>query len=246
MHLLELIGVTKRFGGLVAINKIDMKVNEGEFLGVVGPNGSGKTTLFNLINGVYFPDEGKILFNGKDITRLAPYRRAPLGIGRTFQIPRPFLSATVLENVAVGAMFGRMGSDLNIDGAFEIADQVINRLNFQNLRDKIASNLTPIEKKMMEIARALAMKPLLLLMDEAMAGMHPGSINEMVSFLKQVAVEEKIAVVSMVEHIMRAVVEMAERVVVLHQGSIIVDAPTKDALTDPKVIEVYLGKASEE
>ncbi len=246
MPLLELIGVTKRFGGLVAVNKVNMRVEEGEFIGVVGPNGSGKTTLFNLINGVYFPDEGKILFNGRDITKLAPYKRAPLGIGRTFQIPRPFLSATVLENVAVGAMFGRLGTNLGIDEAFEIADQVINRLNFQTLRDKIASNLTPIEKKMMEIARALAMKPRLLLMDEAMAGMHPGSINEMVGFLKQVAVEEKIAVVSMVEHIMRAVVGMAERVVVLHQGSIIVDAPTKDALTDPKVVEVYLGKASEE
>jgi branched-chain amino acid transport system ATP-binding protein len=233
MSLLELKKVTKRFGGLIALNDVSLKIKKGEFIGIVGPNGSGKTTLFNVISGVYFPEAGKIIFNGKDITSLPSYKRAPLGIGRTFQIPRPFNSASVRENIAVGAMFGRHGRKLSVDESLEIADQ------------KPAGSLTPMEKKLMEIGRALAMKPKLLLMDEAMAGMHPSDIDQMVEFIKHTAEEEKIAIVAMVEHIMRAVIGMAEKVIVLHQGSKIVDAPTKEALGDPKVIEVYLGRPSE-
>jgi branched-chain amino acid transport system ATP-binding protein len=168
-----------------------------------------------------------------------------LGIGRTFQIPRPFASATVRENVAVGAMFGSLGGKATVNESFDIADQTIERIGLQDHRNKAAGTLTPVEKKLMEIARALAMKPKLLLMDEAMAGMHPNDIDQMVAFIKQIAIEEKIAIVSMVEHIMRAVVGMAEKVIVLHQGSKIVDAPTKEALEDPKVVEVYLGHPPE-
>jgi branched-chain amino acid transport system ATP-binding protein len=246
MALLELQDVTKRFGGLVAVHRVSLEIGEGQFVGIVGPNGSGKTTLFNVISGVYFPEEGRVLFEGKDITRLPPYSRAPLGLGRTFQIPRPFSSATVRENVAVGAMFGTLSGKLSVDDSLDLADTIIDRVGLQEHRDKQAGTLTPVEKKLMEIARALAMKPKLLLMDEAMAGMHPNDIDQMVAFIKRVALEDKIAVVAMVEHIMRAVVGMAEKVVVLHQGAKLVDAPTKEALEDPRVVEVYLGRPLEE
>lgn len=246
MALLTVENVTKRFGGLVAVNHVSLEIRRGEFIGIVGPNGSGKTTLFNVISGVYFPEEGKVVFDDIDITRLPPFKRAPLGIGRTFQIPRPFSSATVRENVAVGAMFGTLSGQVSVEESLKIADKTIERVNLQEHREKPAGTLTPVEKKLMEIARALAMKPKLLLMDEAMAGMHPNDIDQMVSFIKRIAQEEKIAIVSMVEHIMRAVIGMAERVIVLHQGSKIVDAPTKEALEDPKVVEVYLGHPPEE
>lgn len=245
MSLLILENVTKRFGGLVAVDQVSLEIKHGEFVGIVGPNGSGKTTLFNVINGVFFPEEGRVVFEGLDITTLPPYKRAPLGIGRTFQIPRPFASATVRENVAVGAMFGTLSGKVNVDESLEIADQTIERVGLLEHRNKQAGTLTPVEKKLMEIARALAMKPKLLLMDEAMAGMHPNDIDQMVAFIKQVAEEDKIAIVAMVEHIMRAVVGMAEKVIVLHQGAKLVDAPTKEALEDPKVVEVYLGRPSE-
>jgi len=245
MSLLKLENVTKRFGGLVAVDRVNMEITSGQLIGIVGPNGSGKTTLFNIINGVYFPDEGSIIFDGKDITALPPYKRAPLGIGRTFQIPRPFASATVKENVAIGAMFGASGGKNTVSQSMGIADQIIDRIGLQEHKDKPAGLLTPVEKKLTEIARALAMKPKLLLMDEAMAGMHPNDIDKMVAHLKQIAKEEEIAVVSMVEHIMRAVIGMAEKVIVLHQGAKIVDAPTNEALADPKVVEVYLGSGKE-
>ena len=245
MDLLKLENLTKRFGGLVAVDHVNLKISFGELVGIVGPNGSGKTTLFNMINGVHLPDEGRIFFDGKDISTLPPYKRAPLGIGRTFQIPRPFASATVRENVAVGAMFGASGGKNNVSQSMDIADQIIDRVGLLEHKNKPAGLLTPVEKKLTEIARALAMKPKLLLMDEAMAGMHPNDIDQMVAHIKQIALEEEIAVVSMVEHIMRAVIGMAEKVIVLHQGVKIVDAPTNEALADPKVVEVYLGSGKE-
>jgi branched-chain amino acid transport system ATP-binding protein len=151
----------------------------------------------------------------------------------------------VQENIAVGAMFGTMSGQISVDESLEVADDTIQLVGLQEHRDKPAGTLTPVEKKMMEIGRALAMKPKLLLMDEAMAGMHPNDIDNMVAFIKRIAVDEKIAIVAMVEHIMRAVVNMAEKVIVLHQGAKLVDAPTKEALEDPRVVEVYLGHPAE-
>lgn len=241
MTLLQLDNVTKRFGGLVAVDHVSLEIEIGQFVGIVGPNGSGKTTLFNLISGVFFPEEGHIYFEGADITRMPPFKRAPLGIGRTFQIPRPFSSATVRENIAVGAMFGSLGKELTVDDSMAVADQLIEKLDLTAHREKAAGTLTPVEKKLMEIGRALAMKPKLLLMDEAMAGMHPSDIDQMVAFTRQIAEEENISIVAMVEHIMRAVIGMAEKVIVLHQGAKLVDAPTQEALKDPEVVKVYLG-----
>jgi len=244
MALLELENITKRFGGLVAVNDVSLQIEAGELIGIVGPNGSGKTTLYNVISGVYSPEEGRVIFQGKDITNLPPYRRAPLGIGRTFQIPRPFKSASVRENVAIGAMFGTLSGKVSVDESLEIADHYIELIGLQTKKDTPSGTLTPTEKKLMEIARALAMKPKLLLMDEAMAGMHPSDIDNMVKFIKKVGVEENIAIVSMVEHIMRAMVGFAQRIIVMHRGAKLVDAPTAEALSDPKVIDVYLGRPS--
>lgn len=245
MALLRLEGVTKRFGGLTAVNRVSLEIAPGEALGIVGPNGSGKTTLFNVISGVYRPEEGQVFLEGEDITALPPYRRAHLGIGRTFQIPRPFSSATVRENVAIGAMFGTLSGKIGVREALELADHYLELTGFSGLRDKVSGSLTPVEKKMMELARALAMKPKLLLLDEAMAGMPPKDIDEIVKFLKRVKEEEGIAVVSMVEHIMRAVAGFAERVIVLHQGEKFLEAPTAEALSDPRVIDIYLGRPTE-
>jgi branched-chain amino acid transport system ATP-binding protein len=244
MALLKLENVTKRFGGLIAVDNVSFDIEPGELIGIVGPNGSGKTTLYNVISGVYFPEEGKVSFEGKDITRLPTYKRAPLGLGRTFQIPRPFSSASVRENVAVGAMFGTLSRKVGVDESMEIADRYIKLVGLSAHSDKAAGNLTPVEKKLMEIARALAMRPRLLLMDEAMAGMHPKDIDSMVKFLERVGIEENIAIVSMVEHIMRAVAGFAQRVIVMYRGAKLVDAPTKEALSDPRVVDVYLGRPS--
>jgi branched-chain amino acid transport system ATP-binding protein len=243
MSLLRLENVTKRFGGLVAVDKMNLVIEPGEILGIVGPNGSGKTTLFNVINGVFFPEEGRVFFEDREITRLPVHKRASLGLGRTFQIPRPFSSATVRENVAIGAMFGTMAGKISVDESMDIADEYIGLVGLGELRDKQAGSLTPVEKKMMEIGRALAMRPKLLLMDEAMAGMNPKDIDDLVAFLKQIRPKEKIAIVAMVEHIMRAVIGLAERVVVMNQGAKLVDAPTEEALSDQRVVDVYLGKA---
>ena len=246
MPLLKCENVTKRFGGLVAVDDMSFTIDHGEMMAIVGPNGAGKTTMFNLINGVFPADEGTILFDGVDVTNFPAFKRAHLGMGRTFQIPRPFSSATVQENIAIGAMFGAAGSEIKVDEAMEMADYYIDLIGLKDHRDKEAGGLTPIEKKLVEIARALAMKPKLLLMDEAMAGMNPKDIDEMLVFIKHIRETEGIAIVAMVEHIMRAVAGLAERVIVMHQGALLVDEPTKEALTDPRVIEVYLGKPTEE
>lgn len=241
MPLLRIENVTKRFGGLVAVDNISAEISRGEMMAIVGPNGAGKTTLFNLINGVFFPDGGKIWFEDVDVTFYPPYKRAHIGIGRTFQIPRPFGEATVRENIAIGAMFGAAGKEITVDRAMEMADYYIDRIGLTAHRDKPAGGLTPVEKKMLEISRALAMRPRLLLMDEGMAGMNPRDIDRMVDFIKRIRESEGIAIVALVEHIMRAVAGLAERVLVMHQGAKLVDEPTREALSDPRVIEVYLG-----
>jgi branched-chain amino acid transport system ATP-binding protein len=241
MSLLQIERLTKRFGGLLAVHDVSLEIASGEVVAIVGPNGSGKTTLFNLINGVYFPDQGRITFAGQEISRLPPYRRARLGISRTFQIPRPFKSLTVRENVAVGAMFGAEGKGMDVDEALTAADERLKVVGFYGQREKLARDLTPVDLKMMEIARALAMKPKLLLMDESMAGMPPRDIDILVQFLKDTKEREGIAIVAMVEHIMRAVVSFAERAIVLYQGRKLLEAPTAEALKDPRVVDVYLG-----
>ncbi len=240
LPLLELHRVTKRFGGIVAVDNVSLEIDEGDAIGIVGPNGSGKTTLYNLISGVYFPDNGRIIFDGKDITFLPAHERTPLGLARTFQIPRPFGSASVRENVAIGAMFGR--AKLDVESALDIADHYLSIVGIEKLAEKEAKLLTPLEKRFMELARALAMKPKLLLLDEVMAGMNPADVDRIIEVIRRVKDEERIAVVSMVEHLMHAITRFAERVVVMHQGKKLVEGKTLDVLNDPRVVEIYLGK----
>ena len=174
MSLLEVQEVTKRFGGVVALDRVSISIKERELLAIIGPNGSGKTTLFNVINGVLKPDSGRILLEGRDITGEPPYRRVEMGIARTFQIPRPWPNLSVRENVAVGAVFGR--GRRSVEEALEMADGILELVGLYSKRYEVAAKLTVPEKKLLELARSIAMEPRLLLLDEIVAGMSPSDL----------------------------------------------------------------------
>ncbi len=239
MTLLRVENVVKKFGGLRAVDGVSFELAKGEFLAVVGPNGSGKTTLLNLINGVYKPDEGRVIFDGRDITDLPPYKRAKLGMSRAFQVPRPFPESTVIENVMVGAIFNG-GYDLR--KAREVAEEALRYVGLYEKRHELAGRLTFNELRLLELARALAGNPKLLLLDEVMAGLTPKEIDAIVHLIRRLAEERGIAAISLVEHRMRAVAQLAHRVIVMHQGKVIAEGPPEKALNDPKVVEVYLGR----
>lgn len=240
--LLVVDGVVKRFGGLIAVKNVSITVDYGERIGIVGPNGSGKTTLFNIINGVYRPEKGRVIFGGRDITDIPSYKRGQIGIARAFQIPRPFPNIPVRENVATGALFGTLSGKINVDEALEIADNILKLVGLHDKKDEFAGKLTVPEKKMLELARALAMKPKLLLLDELVAGMPPKEIDRLTDIVKEISEKENIAVVALVEHVMRAVIRFAERIIILHRGEKILEGPTKKALSDPLIAEIYLGR----
>jgi branched-chain amino acid transport system ATP-binding protein len=219
-----------------------LKIERGERVAIVGPNGSGKTTLFNIINGVYKPDEGRVLFEGVDITDLPAYKRAHLGIARAFQIPRPFPNITVRESVAIGALFGSYYGKIGVREALEIADEKLKLVNLYDKRFELTGRLTVPELKLLELARALASKPKLLLLDEIVAGMPPAMVDHLMLLVRRVADEEDVAVVALVEHVMRAVVRFAERVIVLHLGSKILEGSPEEVLRNPLMEEIYLGR----
>lgn len=236
--ILRLENVVKKFGGLRAVDGVSLEVGKGEFLAVVGPNGSGKTTLLNIISGVYRPDEGRVYFEGRDVTDLPPYKRARLGMARAFQVPRPFPELSVLENVVVGAVFN---GGLDLHKAREAAEEALSYVGLASKKDQLAGKLTFNELRLLELARALASNPKLLLLDEVMAGLTPTEIDRFVELLRRLSEERGISAISLVEHRMRAVVRLAHRVVVMHQGKIIAEGPPEKALNDPRVVEVYLG-----
>ncbi|MEB3787872.1 MAG: ABC transporter ATP-binding protein [Desulfurococcales archaeon] len=239
--LLRVEDVVKTFGGIRALDGVSIEIYEGELLSIIGPNGSGKTTLFNVINGVLKPDKGRILLDGRDITPLPPYKRAELGIARTFQIPKPWPHLTVRENVAIGALFGRERSKIDVKTALELADRILETVGLSEKAEEEAGKLTVPEKKLLELARAIAMKPRLLLLDEVVAGMNPKDADMVVEVVKRARDEYGITVVSMVEHVMRIVAKFAERVVVMNQGRVLLEGPPGEVLRHPQVIEVYLG-----
>lgn len=239
MKLLVVEKVVKKFGGLRAVDGVSLELERGEFLAVVGPNGSGKTTLLNLISGVYVPDEGRIYFEGRDVTRLPPYKRAKLGMARAFQVPRPFPDLTVLDNVVTGAIFN---GGYDIHKAKEAALEALTYVGLVDKKDQLAGKLTFSELRLLELARALASRPKLLLLDEVMAGLTPSEIDRLVQLIRKISEERGIAAISLVEHRMRAVAKLAHRVVVMHQGKVIAEGPPEVALNDPVVIEVYLGR----
>jgi len=236
MSLLEVEGAVKRFGGLVAVNGVSFRLEQGEILGLIGPNGSGKTTLFNLITGVHPPSAGRIRFQGRRIDGLKPHRICKLGIARTFQVVKPLRRLTVLENGMVSA-FNRTWRPA------EAREQALEVLEFCGLgqrRDLPARSLPIGERKRLEITRALATRPLLLLLDEAAAGLNPTERERAIELILKI--RERGVSIIIVEHIMRVIMSISDRILAIDHGTPIAQGPPEQVANDPAVIEAYLGK----
>ncbi len=235
--LLQVQGVTKRFGGLQALTQVTFDLPKGQILGVIGPNGAGKTTLFNTINGVYHPEEGRILFQGKDVTNKMPYHLAKMGMARTHQIVRPLNELSVRENVMVGACFGHENQSLS--KAAKIADEVLGFVGLSVRADQLAGSLNVAQKKRLEMARALASHPHLLLLDEVLAGLNPSEIDGMIQMVLDIRAQG--VTIIMIEHLMKAVMNVSDRILVLDYGTQIAEGSPSEIVSHPKVIEAYLG-----
>jgi len=238
--VLELAGVTKRFGGVAALSDLSLQVPEGQILGLIGPNGAGKTTLLNCISGVYRPDAGSITFQGRPIDGLPPHQIARLGIGRTFQVVKPFASMTVRENAAVGGLFGSAQAHLAPKAAFAWADEVLETVGLAPKAGLTVGSLTIPDRKRLEVARALATKPRLLLLDEVMAGLNPVEVDEALEVVRKVHAGG--ITIVLIEHVMRVVVGVCDRVIVLHMGQRLAEGTPDEVLQDRRVIEAYLGE----
>lgn len=236
--LLSIAGISKRFRGLAAVSRVSFEVQPGEIFAVIGPNGAGKTTLFNMIAGALAPDEGSIAFAGTRIEGLRSDQIAQLGIGRTFQLVRPFPALTVEDNVVIGALM----QSKTLDDAHRIAHQTMTQLDLLNKRAQIASSLTLPDRKRLEVARALATGPKLLLLDEVMAGLRPTETDRIVATLRELNRDG--LTILLIEHVMRAVTALASRILVLHHGAAIAEGTPDDVLRNPAVIESYLGAES--
>ncbi len=233
---LQLKHVVKRFGGLLATNDVSFDVEEGEVVFIIGPNGAGKTTLFNLISGYVTADSGEILYRGQNVVGMKPYQTTRLGIGRTFQIVKPLPSLTVRENVMLGSFLHAPSRS----EARKKADEVLGFLGLQKRADQLASGLPLAQRKLLEVARALATGAKLLLLDEVMAGLNPTESAEVVQLLRKLQ-DFGVTAVGGVEHIMRVVMALATRVVVMDQGGKLAEGPPQVVVHDPRVVEAYLG-----
>ncbi|CEJ13095.1 Octopine permease ATP-binding protein P [bacterium YEK0313] len=235
--LLELDGLTRRFGGLTAVNNVSLRFGEGEIVGLIGSNGAGKTTLVNLVTGHLKPSAGKVAFSGRDITGAPPYRLARLGLLRTFQVVQPFAQLAARDNVAAAALFSGAAPDMA--GAREAAEVALKRLGIAHVADRLPPHLTLAERKRLELAKSLAARPKMLFLDEVNAGLNSAEIDAVLDMIRSIAAEGVTIVV--IEHLMKVVRGLCTRLVVLHQGALLADGPTDQVARDPAVIDAYLG-----
>ena len=236
MKILELMQVRKSFGGIKAVEDFSLSVEEGEILGLIGPNGAGKSTLFNCIAGVFPPTSGEIVFRGEKINNQRPWDLCRKGLARTFQIVKPFATRSVLYNVMVGAF---ATTDKRSE-AEKRAREVLQHLHMDDKKDQRAGNLTIADRKRLEIARALATRPKMLLLDEVMAGLRPTEVDEMVAIIKRL--REGGMTIFVIEHIMRAIMALSDRIAVLHFGTKIAEGTPQEIARDERVIKAYLGE----
>ncbi len=235
--LLEVVNLSKRFGGITALNNVSMRITKGEILGIIGPNGAGKTTLVNCVTGIYKPDSGKVLFLGEDITGKQPHLIALKGIARTWQKIRPFYNMTVIEAVTAGALLRTKDVLKAREEAAEVLEFVgIPRSKFETL----GKNIALIEHKLVDLARAIATKPKLLFLDEVVAGLRPHEVDVIADVVKKVNREMGITL-GVIEHVMRFVMNISDRIVVLHEGRLLTQGKPAEIARDPLVVEAYLG-----
>jgi branched-chain amino acid transport system ATP-binding protein len=235
--ILQVQDVTMRFGGLQALTEVSFDLSEGQILGLIGPNGAGKTTLFNVINGVYAPYRGRVIFRGEDITGKPPYKVARRGLARAHQVVRPLTELTVRENVMVGACFGR--EKLSLGQAGRKADAALSQVDLADRAEQPSGNLNVAQKKRLELARALAARPYLLLLDEVLAGLNPSEIASMMETIR--AIRDEGFTILMIEHVMQAVMSISDRLIVLDYGKLIAAGCPAEVAANPQVIEAYLG-----
>jgi len=236
--LLEVQHLTKRFGGLTAVGDLSFGVAAGEILGLIGPNGAGKTTVVDLISGVWRATSGSIAFEGEPVGHLLTFRRARSGIARTFQVMKPFRGLTTLDNVAVGALFGRRPAR-ELAGAREIAAECLRVVGLERRASQRANDLGGPDRKRLELAKALATQPKLLLLDEVMAGLNHAEIDEVIAIIR--SLRDRGITLIVIEHVMKAIQSLSDRVLVLHHGERIAEGPPAEVLASPEVVEAYLG-----